>query len=60
MCIFSFCNALIVISILFQEQETIEREKVEKKEVAEIRKKMVHKANKIGEYKKQEYEDIAS
>jgi len=32
---------------------------IEDQEIMELRKKMVHKANNIGEYKPQSYEDIA-
>lgn len=49
-----------------QQQRELEQEAheaalkvIEAQEIAELRKKMVHKANNIGEYKPQSYEDIA-
>ena len=40
------------------EADIEKQEKENKKEVAILRKKLVHKANDIGQYKKQEYENI--
>jgi len=39
--------------------EAIERETLNKKEITELRNKMVHRANNIGEYSKQAYDDIS-
>ena len=43
----------------FQAHEAIERETLNKKEITELRNKMVHRANNIGEYSKQAYDDLS-
>lgn len=36
-----------------------EVKKVEEEEVTKLRRRMVHRANRVGEFKKQQYEDIS-
>ena len=39
----------------YQANEAMERAKRDDEEVTELRRKLIHKANKVGEYKIQEY-----